>query len=596
MAAVKGKKRWVPVLLFLLLAAMVLAGALFSGQLSGENLSADPQALGQRLGVLTLIPPLITVVLAFATKEVISSLVAGAASGIVLLTAVQGTPGGIGRFALSVLHQFCQTMIGVLSQRENCAIVVLCLVIGGLTAVIRVAGGFQALARRLVKHVTTPRKAQLMGELLGVIVFFDDYANSLIVGPVMRPITDRVGVSREKLSFLVDSTAAPVAGIAIISSWIAAELAAIEAGFDIAGVQASAYSTFLSSIPFCFYNLFCLTFIFLAILSRRDYGPMYHAEVRALKGQTVPPNSPSEYEADPIAKDKEGKPVASLVIAVGSILFLCAYAIIGFYVTGGQAAVAEGLLSPAAPFSLDKVRIAFGCADTVSILVEAAVLTSILALAAGVLTRSFQFTVGVNAWLQGAGELLFTAVILALAWSLSEIIGRVGTVYFLSDLIAAGLPFWLLPTLIFLICCIISFAAGSYGCMLMVMPMAIPIVTAVISGAGSAIRNPEDFLACCVASVLAGSIFGDHCSPVTDTTILSAQGSGCNLLDHVKTQLPYAMTVAAVSTLCGTLLTGLGVPPFITLPLGAAMLWLVLRIFGKRPSEDPTVVAMRGNG
>ncbi|NCB30675.1 MAG: Na+/H+ antiporter NhaC family protein [Clostridia bacterium] len=584
----KENKRFLSIFVSLLLAAMVLAGTLSSGGLSGGMEGLGPEGLGRQLGPITLIPPLLTVVLAFLTKEVITALVAGSVSGILLLTAAQGGIGNFGRLLVSVLREFCGIVVDQLSARENAAIVILCLVIGGLVAIIRVAGGFQALAHRLTKHVNTPRKAQLMAGIMGMIVFFDDYANSLIVGPVMRPITDGVGVSREKLAFLVDSTAAPVAGIAIISSWIAAELAAIASGFAIAGVEASPYSLFLASIPFCFYNIFCLAFIFIGTLSGREYGPMYRAEVRARRGRPVPAGSPAM--ADPIAGEGEGKLWTSLLLAVGSVVFLCAYAIVGFYVTGRQEAMTLGLLATGARFSMETLRIAFSNADTVAILLEASVLTSLLALLIGVLTRSFSLIKGVDAWLAGAAELVFTAVILGLAWTLSEVISRIGTIYFLADLIVIGLPYWLLPTLVFITCCTISFAAGSYGCMLMMMPMVIPIVLAVLGNAGGAVRHPEQFMACCVASVLSGSIFGDHCSPVTDTTILSAQGAGCNLLDHVKTQMPYAITAAVVSVVCGTLPAAWGLSPLISFPVGAAFLWLALRVFGKRPSDDPALM------
>lgn len=561
--------------------ALMALAALCVWALASPNQTAaavvlSPEALGPSLGVVSLFPPLVTVVLAFLTKEVVTSLLAGSAVGLAILIRAEGGAGGLGQGALSVLRRLCATLLEVLTVPENCAILALCLIIGGLTALIRAAGGFEALAKRLSRHVKTPRQAQLLSELLGVAVFFDDYANSLIVGPVMRPITDRVGVSREKLAFLVDSTAAPVAGIALISSWIAAEVGAIDAGLAAAGVEASAYGVFLSSIPYCFYNLFCLVFIACSIALGRDYGPMYRAELRARGGRPVPEGSPEPEAAG------EGKGSAGLFIAVGAVAFLCLYAVVGFYHSGYRAAVAAGLLAPGSRFSLSTLALAFSHADTVGVLVEAAVLTSLLALAVGVASGAFPFLEGVNAWLQGAGELLFTAVILGLAWTLSAIIGALGTAWFLSELIAVSLPFWLLPTLIFLACCIISFAAGSYGCMLMMMPMTVPVVIAVLSRAGEAVRDPAAFLACCVASVLAGSIFGDHCSPVTDTTILSAQGAGCALLAHVRTQLPYALTVAAVSALCGTLLTGLGASPLLTLPLGAALLWLILRFSGKK--------------
>lgn len=572
-----------------LLAAVVVAGVLLAGRSSGE-LAARLAALsgevengvrGELLGPLTLIPPLVTIVLAFLTKEVLTSLLAGGLSGAALLVASQAELGGWGGFLLNTLHKYCITLVDVLAEPENTAIIVLCLCIGGLTNLIREAGGFNAVARKLVTRVRSPRQAQFMTSLMALMFFFDDYADALIVGPVMRPITDQARVSREKLAFMVDSTAAPVAGIALISSWIAAELAAIEAGFEVLGVTGvSAYNTFLGSIPYCFYNIFCLTFILWMVVMGRDYGPMYKAECRARAG--VPVN-PERSETDQPARQEE-RPVSrsSLFIAVGSILFLCVYAVAGIYSDGLYKAKAAGLLARDAGFSFETLRVAFGQASTVQVLVEAALLTALLAALVAVATRALSFDKAVGAWVEGGVQLLTTALILALAWALSAMIAELGSANYLAELLAGSLPYWMLPSLVFLVCCAVSFSAGSYGCMLMIMPMVVPIAYT-IAYSDSAVQNPWGLFCACVASVLAGSIFGDHCSPVTDTTILSAQGSGCALLDHVKTQMPYALTVAATATLLGTLPAGLGVSPALSLPLGMAVLALVLFKFGKHP-------------
>lgn len=544
------------------------------------------------LGFLTLIPPIITITLAFLTKEVLSSLLAGGFVGTMMLTAVQGTAANPARFLLDALRSYCTILIDVMSEPGNTAIVILCLCIGGLTNLIRSAGGFHAVASFLVRYIKKPWQAQAMGSVLALMLFFDDYANALITGPVMRPIMDRSRVSREKLSFLVDSTAAPVAGIALISSWIAVELSAIQSGFDVLGVQESAYTAFLGSIPFCFYNIFCLGFVFWMILLGRDYGPMYHAECRARSGITVNPESRMAQQEES-GGTKANR--ASLFIAIGAILFLLAYAVIGIYSDGFRNAVAAGLLQENAVFSLETLRHAFGQADTVTVLVEAAILAALLASFAVLLTKTLSFNDTVNAWVDGAIQLLPTALILALAWTLSETTATLGTANYLAELLAGSLPYWTLPSLIFLVCCAVSFSAGSYGCMLLIMPMAVPIAYT-IAFSHAAVQNPWALFCACVASVLSGSIFGDHCSPVTDTTILSAQGSGCDLMDHVKTQMPYALTVAATATLFGTLPAGFGISPLICLPAGLIVVALVLFKFGKRPvplsdesvGEEPT--------
>lgn len=572
----------------IVLAVAVVAGVLLTARASGEltarmaaGAGTESGVRGQLLGPLTLIPPIVTIVLAFLTKEVLTSLLAGGLSGAALLVASQAELGGWGGFLLNTLHKYCLTLVEVLAQPENTAIIVLCLCIGGLTNLIREAGGFNAVARKLVKRVKTPRQAQLMTSLMALMFFFDDYADALIVGPVMRPITDQARVSREKLAFMVDSTAAPVAGIALISSWIAAELAAIEAGFDVLGVAESAYNTFLGSIPYCFYNIFCLTFILWMVVMGRDYGPMYKAECRARAG--VPMNPERAEAGQPAGQEERPVSRSSLFIAVGSILFLCVYAVAGIYSDGLYKAKAAGLLARDAGFSFETLRVAFGEASTVQVLVEAAILTAELAAIEAVATRALTFNGAVGAWVEGGVQLLTTALILALAWGLSAMIAELGSASYLAEMLAGSLPYWLLPSLVFLVCCGVSFSAGSYGCMLMIMPMAVPIAYT-MAYSNPAVQNPWGLFCACVASVLAGSIFGDHCSPVTDTTILSAQGSGCALLDHVKTQMPYALTVAATATLMGTLPAGFGVSPALTLPLGMAVLAVVLFKFGKHPA------------
>lgn len=562
------------------LAVVVVLGcvqaARLAPELTAQLAGGEPasQVSGRLLGPISLIPPVVTILLAFLTKEVLSSLLAGGVAGAALVVAGHTEPVGWGGFALNTLHQYATGMVEVISQPDNAAIILLCLCIGGLTNLISRAGGFTALARRMSKHITKPWQAQLMTGCTALAFFFDDYANALITGPVMRPIVDGARVSREKLAFLVDSTAAPVAGIALISSWIAAELAAIQSGFEVLGVEQSAYEVFLGGVPYCFYNIFCLGFIFWMLLTGRDYGPMYDAEcaARARAGTA------REEEAGGAGGGK-----VSLFIAVGSILFLVGFAVVGIWSDGRYNALAAGLLEAGAPFSLDTLRIAFGEASTVYVLTEAAMVTALLAAAVALAGRILTFAQVVEAWVEGAVQLLPTAMILALAWALSESIARLGAASYLAELLSGSLPYWLLPSLVFLVCCSVSFSAGSYGCMLMIMPMAVPIAYTIAYSAPG-VKDPFSLLCACVASVLAGSIFGDHCSPVTDTTILSAQGAGCPLMDHVKTQMPYALTVAAVATLAGTLPAGLGVSPAVLLPAGLAVLGAILLKFGKRPA------------
>ena len=230
-------------------------------------------------------------------------------------------------------------------------------------------------------------------------------------------------------------------------------------------------------------------------------------------------------------------------------MLLCVTAFITFFTDGRAAAIEAGEIAPDAAFSLETLAIAFGSADTIFLVMQASC-SQCSSCSYGLYIRIFSLQDAVQAWLRGASSLVVTAVILTLAWSLSAVVEQLGTVYYVVDLISMNIPWQLVPSLIFLACCCIAFAAGSYGCMFIVMPMAIPIAFAVIER--NMIPNEHTFLLVCIASVLSGGIFGDHCSPITDCTILSSMGSGCDNMDHVRTQMPYALTTAAVSVACGT--------------------------------------------
>lgn len=552
-----------------------------SSMTAEEAAHAQAVATGRTLGLVSLIPAILTVVLAFITKEVIFSLFAGLFSGLVILESVGGSGGFFSQLG-NVFNSIGDTVLTVTTDSFQSAIIILCLCIGGMVAVVNASGGFAALGVKLTRGINSPKRATLMTQLMGICLFFDDYANSLITGPVMRGITDKQGVSREKVAYIVDSTAAPVAGIAIISSWIAAELSAIESGFAIAGIEGSAYSHFFGSIPFCFYNFVAIALVLFITLTGREYGPMLAAERRARRGEPlkgVDHPLPDQKEAENGANLNPG----SIWSAVLPVLTMIIYAFVGFYMNGMQNAVAAGLAEPDMPFSFSSISMAFGNADTVTVLMRAAMLSSLVAIFMGCFTKKVNIMKGISAWIHGASGILLTAVILVLAWSLSAVIGQLGAAYYLVDIVTLSLPYWLLPMLIFLTCCAISFAAGSFGCMVIVMPIAVPVAYQAVATAG--IPFGEQFIFASIAAVLSGSIFGDHCSPVTDTTILSSLGAGCENLDHVKTQLPYALTVAAIASLAGYLPAGLGVSPLISIAVSLIVAFLAIRFVGKKVDE-----------
>ena len=597
------KKRRAPVLALGILAVILVIGLCMAfakaGDLSAARLQAglgdmDPEAaarldtelIGHTLGLLSLLVPTAAVALAFITREVVSSLFASLIYGHLMLGAVAGfssesVSSGVGAYLVGTLDGSLRSLIATVCDPESAAVIILCLVLGGLIALINQTGAFRTLAVGIIQRIKSPKHAYLMAEFLGLAVFFDDYANSLIVGPVMRPVTDRLGISREKLAYIVDSTAAPVSSIAIISSWVATEVAAIKTGLAVAGAEESAYNIFLSSIPYNFYNILALVFIFIGSLMMREYGPMLRAEVRARRGQPLRPGSAWR---DEMAAAGEGAKDARTWVGVLPIALLCAFAFAGFYLNGYQNALLEGAIPSGAAFTLQTLLVALGSADTIFIILEASLIASVLALLFGRFSGSFRFTNGLLAWQQGASGLLPTVMILVIAWSLSGVITQMGAVYYLVDIITLGVPHWLVPSLVFLTCCLISFGIGSYGCMAIMVPMVIPIAYGVIANT-PAMGDAWQFLVTCVACVLSGSVFGDHCSPITDTTILSSMGAGCDNIDHAKTQLPYAITIALIATVSGTLLAGLGVRFWFSYPIAILLIIAVFLLVGKNPDK-----------
>lgn len=536
------------------------------------------EELGHSLGFLSLVPVIFAVLLAFLTSDVILSLLAGVLVGAALLTALVGD--GV---AYATFHRAIVSIVETSADYENVRVLLLCVAVGGMEGVIRFSGGFETTARVMAGRLRSPRKVNLISQLFCTLFFFDDYANALISGPVLMPVTDKAGVSREKLSYIVDSTAAPLAGVAVISSWVAVEVSVIQEGLDVIGVNASAFQIFLGSIPYCFYCIFALSFVLLLTISGREFGPMLDAERRARAGQTVKRGTRvekirSEELPGNYSQDRAWRRIA---LAFGSIAVMLIFSLISFYVTGKQEAILQGLIASDVPFRFSDLSTIIGCADTIQLVMEAALFVGIAALIAGTLMHLFTLSDGILAWIEGASSLVSTMVVLILAWTLAGIIDQLGTVYYVVDIISAGIPQFFVPTLVFISCCIVSFAAGSYGCMFMIMPIAVPIVAAI----GGIAENPaaDPFMLSCVAAVLSGAIFGDHCSPMTDCTILAALGAGCETMDHVRTQMPYALTVAITSVLFGTLLTSFGISPFIGLVTGIIFMGLIIQFAGKKP-------------
>ncbi|MGP1560860.1 MAG: Na+/H+ antiporter NhaC family protein [Helicobacteraceae bacterium] len=531
----------------------------------------------------TLIPPVLAIVMAFITKNVILSLFIGVFSGTFLLSVTENT---LFYATLDAFSNLNAKVINAMANSWNAGIILQVLTIGGLVALITKMGGTKAVAISLAKRAKSRTQAQISTWFMGLVVFFDDYANSLIVGPVMRPIADRLKISREKLAFIIDSTAAPIAGIAIVSTWIGYELSLIKDAYEIIEVKnINAFAVFLETIGYRFYNIFMLFFVVVTSFTNREFGYMYKAQMRALKdGYLSAPGSSPMIHTEDMTVEPESDIKLRISNAVIPILVLMVTAFAGFYFNGYTALSGDELAAVSQdPLSVKAFIATFGASDASVVLFQAALFASIVAIAMGVWRRIFSINEAINTWLKGLRSILTTIVILLLAWSLSSIIKELGTSKYLVELLSGALPKFVLPSAIFVLASFISFSAGtSYGTMGILMPLIIPLAYAIGAQNGLGAADLHTYMLVNIGAVLTGAIFGDHCSPISDTTILSSMGAACDHIDHTKTQIIYALTVAAISVFFGYLLVGLGVSNWIVLPLGLLATYLTVRFVGKK--------------
>ena len=540
-----------------------------------DGLVAAQAATRSFPGWLSILPPLLAIVIALIFKRVIPALFLGVWIGAWIAAGL--TVPGLGQ---GLLEAFQLYVLQALSNPDHAAIILFSLMIGGMVGIISRNGGMQGVVNKIVGWASTPRKGQLATGGLGLAIFFDDYANTLVVGNTMRSVTDRLRISREKLAYIVDSTAAPVACLAFVTTWIGYEVGLV--GTAVAQIEhygESAYSIFLHSIPYSFYPLLAIFFVFAVAWARRDFGPMYRAEVRARTTGEV--SSPGAKIDEAAAEGRELAPpedqphralnaVLPVLVLVGSVLG-------GLYWTGAAAA-GEGA----------GLRDIIGNADSYKALMWGSLLGVLVAAVLSVGQRILTMDETVEAWYAGLKSMLFAMIILVLAWSLSAITDVLHTADFLVSVLGEALPVGIVPAIIFVLAAATAFATGSsWGTMGILMPLVVPLAWAVLQANG--MDDPEHFhvIYSTVSCVLAGSVWGDHCSPISDTTILSSMASGCDHIDHVRTQLPYALTVGVVAVLFGTLPAGFGVPPWICLIVGVLLLTAALRYFGTPLADLP---------
>ena len=529
-----------------------------------------------KFGILTLLPPIVAISLAFITKETILSLFVGVFIGEFMLCV---NDLNIVSSAVNAFLAIGNEVISCMADPWNAGIILQCLLIGGVIQLITKMGGAKALADSLAKRANTPRKAQLSTWFLGLCVFFDDYANSLIVGPIMRPVMDKLKVSRQKLAFIVDATAAPVAGIAIISTWIGLEISLIASGFKSIGMDVSGFGIFLQTIPYRFYNILILIFIVMSATTLYEFGPMKKAEQEARARKDSEPikalEAPGFDEIQPVEGVK--LTVWNAIIPIGTLVI---GALISFY-WSGYTTILSGenqaliTLMKTAPLSFNGIFEALSASNASVALFQAALLASIVAILMAVLERIMTIEQAISEWVNGMKSIAITGVILLLAWSLGGVIGNVGTADYLAIVLKGTIPYWILPSFIFVLGALISFATGTaYGTMSILMPLTIPLAWAISPDIG--------FVVTATSGVLTGAIFGDHCSPISDTTILSSMGTSCNHIDHVQTQIYYAIFVAIIAILFGYIPAGFGIAWYICIPVAIIVMYIGLKVIGEK--------------
>jgi Na+/H+ antiporter NhaC len=526
---------------------------------------------------LSVVPPLLTIVMALALREVIISLVAGIWLGSFIIYGFR-----IEDFFNSLFAVVDHFVINAITDPDHAAVIVFSLLIGGMVAIISRNGGMAGIVQKLSKYANSSRNAGLITWILGIAIFFDDYANTLIVGNTMKPVTDRFKISREKLAYLVDSTAAPVAAIALITTWIGAELLYISEAVTELGISESAYSVFLNSLQFAFYPIFTLIFIFFLVMLNRDYGSMYKAEMRAretgeLYAKRTDPGSGPVDDSLQSLEPRQGikYKVSNALLPIFTVLIVT---IIGLTVSGYDAISWQ---QEAGLFN--KISTVIGNANPYSSLIWGSFAGCTVALLMSVLSKTLNFRYGIETMMDGFKTMLPAVIILVLAWSLAEITKELHTANFLTHIISGNIAPVYLPLITFVIAGLISFSTGSsWGTMAILYPLILP--TTYLLGISTGMGHDEVMFIFynVTAMVLGGSVLGDHCSPISDTTILSSLASSCNHVDHVRTQLPYALTVGAITILIGGILFQVGLHWSINFLIGIGILFLIVRFVGKK--------------
>ena len=548
----KIKKKQVGMLIFI---AIIVVLMVITSQTPGTIADAENYQCKTYATILSLLPPVIAIGLALITKEVYTSLLAGIITGGLLYSNFN-----LELMINTIFFQEDGGMIYKLADSWNVGILVFLVMLGILVSLLNKAGGSAAFGKWASKHIKTRIGAQISVMVLGILIFVDDYFNCLTVGSVMRPVTDRHKVSRAKLSYIIDATAAPVCIIAPISSWAAAVTSSVPEDSGING-----FAVFIQTIPYNLYEILTLVMILMVTLLRVDFGPMKKHEMNAINGDLfTTPGRPYEDNEEEIVK--ENASVLDLVLPVAVLIASC---IIAMVYTGGF-------------FSGTSFVDAFAGSDASVGLVLGGAITLVFTFIYFMMRDILSFEEFTECIPEGFKAMIAPILILTMAWTLSGMTNLLGAKVYVADIVAnsATAMQGFLPMIIFLVAAFLAFATGtSWG----TFSILIPIVLGVFPSGQMMVIS--------IASCLAGAVCGDHCSPISDTTIMASAGGHCEHVNHVATQLPYALTVAAICLLGYMLIgilqaVGLAAISWIAVPVCIAVLILVLFIVRSRTGRE----------
>ncbi|MBQ8857792.1 MAG: Na+/H+ antiporter NhaC family protein [Lachnospiraceae bacterium] len=488
----------------------------------------------------SLVPAFVAIILALITKEVYSSLFIGILVGGIFYSGFS--------FEGTINHVFQNGFIGVLSDSYNVGILIFLVILGAMVSMMNKAGGSAAFGRWAATHIHSRIGAQLATVLLGCLIFIDDYFNCLTVGSVMRPVTDKHKISRAKLAYIIDATAAPVCIIAPISSWAAAVTGFVEG--------ADGFSIFIRAIPYNFYALLTIVMMVVLVLTKVEYGPMKQHEINALKGDL---HSTPAGATDTFDDDIEGNPNGKVIDLVFPVITLIICCIIGMIYTGG---FFEGV---------GVVEAFSGCDASVG-LAYGSFIALVITIVFYMARRVLSFNDCMNSLPEGFKAMVPAILILTMAWSLKAMTDSLGAAPYVEALVRGSAKSLMnfLPAIIFLVGCILAFASGtSWG----TFGILIPIVV-------EAFAADQTMMIIAISACMAGAVCGDHCSPISDTTIMASAGAQSNHINHVNTQLPYAITVAAVSFVT-YIVAGFVKTAWIALPVGIILMVGTLLVIRK---------------